>query len=53
MLGGSWEVVSKVVSTVLGLSYSAGTLFLTLDAKSQDPLKCVVERYEDHQSSTL
>ena len=38
MLGGSWEVEIKVISTVVGLSYSAGTLFMTLDAKSQDPL---------------
>ena len=37
MLGGSWDLVSKVLSTVIG-AVSIVTLIITLVTKSHDPL---------------
>ena len=37
LLGGSWDLVSKVISTLIGV-ISIVTLIITLVAKSHDPL---------------
>ena len=37
LLGGSWDVVSKVISTLIGV-ISIGALIITLVTKSHDPL---------------
>ena len=37
LLGGSWDLVSKVISTLIGVK-SIVTLTLTLVTKSHDPL---------------
>ena len=38
LLGGSWDLVSKVISTLIGV-ISIVTLIMTLVTKSHDPLK--------------
>ena len=40
MLGGSWDLVSKVISTLIGV-LSTVTLIITLVTKSHDPLSAV------------
>ena len=40
MLGGSWDLVSKVISTLIGV-ISTVTLIITLVTKSHDPLSAV------------
>ena len=37
LLGGSWDLVSKAISTLIGV-ISTVTLIITLDTKSHDPL---------------
>ena len=43
LLGGSWDLVSKVISTLIGVisNYKYSYLFLTLFTKSHDPLSRV------------
>ena len=40
LLGGSWDLVSKVISTLIGviIKYNYSYLFITLITKSHDPL---------------
>ena len=40
LLGGSWDLVSKVISTLIGVltKYNYSYLFITLITKSHDPL---------------
>ena len=43
ILGGSWDLVSKVISTLIGVR-SIVTLIITLVTKSHDPLSSVFLR---------
>ena len=43
MLGGSWDLVSKVIITLIGV-ISIVTLIITLVTKSHDPLSVCVQR---------
>ena len=42
LLGGSWDLVSKVISTLIGV-ISIVTLIITLVTKSHDPLSRALE----------
>ena len=41
LLGGSWDLVSEVISTLIGV-ISTVTLIITLVTKSHDPLSNVI-----------
>ena len=45
LLGGSWDSVSKVISTLIGV-ISIVTLIIALVAKSHDPLSRACEGFE-------
>ena len=52
ILGGSWDLVSKVISTLIGV-ISIVTLIITLVPKSHDPLSKVLDLTETQNSQAL